>query len=84
VAGFLLHELRGMPYDEVVRLHDEEQKRLGAVGVNYYLQELERRDNERHTQVMLGYTNSVRRLTWVIAFLTLVNVALTAVVAATS
>ena len=68
-----LAELRSLSDKELVRQHDV--KALGdgvdsgtCVGLNYYLQELARRDSERQTKVML-------RLTWFIAALTLVMVA---------
>jgi hypothetical protein len=58
---------------ELVEAHDEVAGTASGgaappVGVGYYLSEIARRDADRQTRTMV-------RLTWVIALLTLVNVA---------
>jgi len=49
------------------------------VGSQFYLDELRRRETDRQTAAMLQFTNTIRRLTWVIAVLTVVLTVLTAV-----
>jgi hypothetical protein len=61
----------------VARLDD--LARGTQVGTHFYLDELRRREMDRQTAVMLGLTNTIRRLTWVIAVLTVVLTVLTAV-----
>jgi hypothetical protein len=48
------------------------------VGVNYYLQELSRREAARQTQAIAAMTSKMVRLTYVIAALTAVNVLIVA------
>jgi len=58
-------ELRAMTTEELVRRYDELATHVD-LGLDFYRQEIWRRDQERQTQTMLT-------LTWVIAALTLVN-----------
>ncbi len=64
-----LEQLRNLREEELVRLHDQRAKRT-EVGTAHYLQELARRDSQELNRTMV-------RLTWVITFLTAVNVAAT-------
>jgi CHASE3 domain sensor protein len=59
-----LKQLREIPNEELVRLHDEIAVHT-QVGVDYYLSELARRDAAAQTRQML-------LLTWVIAIFTAV------------
>ena len=61
----------------VARLDD--LARGTQVGTQFYLDELRRRETDRQTAAMLGLINTIRRLTWVIAVLTVVLTVLTAV-----
>jgi hypothetical protein len=61
-----LQALRKLPDDDLIEKHDELAQHT-TVSVNYYLDELARRDNQRATDAMV-------RLTYVIAALTFVNV----------
>jgi hypothetical protein len=71
-------ELRAMSDEELgARLDD--LARGTQVGTQFYLDELRRRETDRQTAAMLGLTNTIRRLTWVIAVLTVVLTVLTAV-----
>lgn len=66
-----LAELRALSDDALVRQHDELIESGGwTASLSYYLRELERREGERKTMVMLW-------LTVVIGVLTLANVAAT-------
>jgi hypothetical protein len=49
------------------------------VGTQFYLDELRRRETDRQTAAMLRFTDTIRRLTWVVAVLTIVLTILTAV-----
>lgn len=66
-----LADLRRLRDAELIERHDAEAENT-VVGVNYYLDELARRESKRQL-------NTVGRLTWVIAFLTAVNVVLVAI-----
>jgi hypothetical protein len=71
-------ELRAMSDQELVARLDD-LARGTQVGTQFYLHELPRRETDRQTAAMLGLTNTIRRLTWVIAVLTVVPTVLTAV-----
>jgi hypothetical protein len=71
-------ELRAMSDEELVARLDD-LARGTQVGTQLYLDELRRRETDRQTAAMLGLTNTIRRLTWVIAVLTVVPTVLTAV-----
>jgi hypothetical protein len=71
-------ELRAMSDEELVARLDD-LARGTQVGTQVYLDELPRRETDRQTAAMLGLTNTIRRLTWVIAVLTVVLTVLTAV-----
>jgi hypothetical protein len=71
-------ELRAMSDEELVARLDD-LARGTQVGTQFYLHELRRRETDRQTAAMLGLTNTIRRLTWVIPVLTVVLTVLTAV-----
>ena len=71
-------ELRAMSDEELVARLDD-LARGTQVGTQFYLDELRRRETDRQTAAMLGLINTIRRLTWVIAVLTVVLTVLTAV-----
>lgn len=71
-------ELRAMSDEELVARLDD-LARGTQVGTQFYPDELRRRETDRQTAAMLGLTNTIRRLTWVIAVLTVVLTVLTAV-----
>jgi hypothetical protein len=63
-----LEELRGLTDEELVQAHDSMVEGGGyTVGLDYYPQELSRRETERQTRTMV-------RLTWAVFGLTVVNV----------
>lgn len=67
-----LEELRSLSDEELVRRHDREAEGT-VVGVDYYLDELHRRDVERTNQIVVDKTKRITELTWMITGLTLVN-----------
>jgi hypothetical protein len=71
-------ELRAMSDEELVARLDDLARGTQA-GTQFYPHELPRRETDRQTAAMLGLTNTIRRLTWVIAVLTVVLTVLTAV-----
>lgn len=79
-----LGDLRDLSDEELIRQHDElavgtgEMTKSVEVGVNYYLQELSRREAARQTQAIAAMTSKMVRLTYVIAALTAVNVLIVA------
>jgi hypothetical protein len=70
----LLNELRAASDEELIERHDRLAKDT-IVGVNYYLEELARRDAQAQGDRVESLTKTVVNLTWVIAILTAVNVA---------
>jgi hypothetical protein len=70
--------LRAMSDEELVAQLDRIAEHT-QVGSQFYLDELRRRETDRQTAAMLRFTNTIRRLTWVIAVLTVVLTMLTAV-----
>ncbi len=67
-----------MPDEELIRLHDAKAKTTEA-GVQYYLDELARRDNNRQSEHMLKLTKVITWLTVIITVLTIANVILVAI-----
>ena len=67
--------LRELPDDELVRLHDRHAKST-VVGTRHYLDELNRRYQERQTASILRFTKWITLMTVVITFATLVNLGL--------
>ena len=76
-----LAQLRGLSDEEIIKRHDAKAQPPGAghpqIGVNYYLAELARRDQDRHTRAMLGYTKRIMCMTVVMTISTIVNVIIT-------
>ena len=68
-----LKNLRALPTDQLIEQHDRAATHT-SVGVNYYLQELERRDQQAATKEMVRLTRFVAILTGVITALTAINV----------
>ena len=68
-----LHELRSMSEADLIRRHDEEAQST-VTGVDYCLDELHRREQERHTLAMLALTKQMRWMTVVITIATIVGV----------
>jgi signal transduction histidine kinase len=66
-----LKELRRLSDDELIKRHDQNAERT-VVGTAHYLNELARRDMDRHTRTMIRYT-------WWIAVMTLI-VAVSAII----
>ncbi len=79
-----LEGFRAMSDEDLVRRHDWLAVGDGtgnastSVGINYYLNEIARRDAVRINEQMLQFTKEVRYLTWIIAVLTLAVTVLTA------
>lgn len=70
-----LAQLRGMSDDDLIRRHDEEAEAT-LTGVDYCLNELNRRDQARQTASMVRYTTWITFMTVVITVATLVNLGL--------
>jgi len=69
-----LKELQGMSDEQLILEHDDEAKYTSSVGINYYLDELNRRAQKRQTETMLAYTRRMLWMTVFIAILTAINV----------
>ena len=70
---FLLKDLRSISRDELIERYDNLVPST-SVGVNYYLEELHRRDLDDQGQRMLELTQDMRDLTDTIKKLTIFNV----------
>lgn len=68
-----LKELRALSDEELIENHDNVAKHT-QVGVDHYLREIARRDQDGQTRAMLGYTKWITILTIVITILTVINV----------
>lgn len=72
-----IKELKSLSDEALVLEHDEIGKST-VVGLNYYLQEIERREHTKSADRMERFTRYILWLTVFIAFLTIANVALVA------
>ena len=68
-----LHDLRNLSDGEVVRRHDEQAK-TAVVGTQYYLDELNRRYQERQTRETQRLTKCMTIMTAVITGAIIVNI----------
>ena len=68
-----LAELRALSDDEVVRKYDDQSSRT-VVGLNYWMDELNRRYQQRQTDSMLRLTKWITSMTVIVTVATLVNV----------
>ena len=67
-----LSDLRNLTDDELVEKHDTQAKTT-VVGIQYYLDELNRRYQERLTKAMLRFTKWITVMTVVITSATVIN-----------
>ena len=70
-----LRDLRAMPESELIDKHDRLAKNT-AIGINHYLNELARRDQEKHTKDMKKFTCWITIMTFIITIFTAFNVIL--------
>ena len=68
-----IEQLRKMTDDEVIALHDTVAVHT-QVGVQFYLDEINRREQNKQTDLMVKYTKLMLWLTIFVAALTVVNV----------
>ena len=68
-----LAELRALSDDEVVERYDK-QARTTVVGLNFWMEELNRRYQQRQTDSMLRLTKWITLMTVIVTIATLVNV----------
>lgn len=68
-------QLRAMSDADLITNHDEVSKHT-SVGLNYYLEEIYRRSQQRQADLMLRYARFMLIFTIVITVLTLLNVAI--------
>ena len=74
-----LSDLQNLTDDELVEWHDSQAKTT-VVGIQYFLDELNRRYQERQTKAMLRFTKWITVMTVVITLATLAGVGLTVAV----
>ena len=67
-----LSDLRKLTDDELVERHDAQAKTT-VVGIQYFLDELDRRYQERQTKAMLRFTKWITVMTVVITSATVIN-----------
>ena len=68
-----VHDLRALCDDELIRRYDN-LARNTSVGTQHYLDELNRRDQVRQTEAMLGLTKRIIWLTVVITIAAILSV----------
>ena len=68
-----VEQLWALPDDKLVRRHDH-QAQSTIVGTQHYLDELNRRYQERQTDSMHGFTKWITRMTVVVTGATVINV----------
>ena len=71
-----LSDLRNLTDDELVEKHDY-QAETTVIGIQYFLDELNRRQQERQTRAMLRFTTWITIMTIVITLATLASLGLT-------
>jgi len=76
--AYSLEELKGLSDEELIRQHDAVARNT-ALGVNYFFDELQRRETARNNAVQEKANRTLVRLTWVIATFTVVIAILTLV-----
>ncbi|HRB20105.1 MAG TPA: hypothetical protein PLB54_00110 [Nitrosomonas sp.] len=67
-----IEQLRKLTDDEVIALHDIIATRTD-VGVQFYLDEINRREQNKQTELMVKFTKQILRLTIIITVLTVIN-----------
>lgn len=67
-----LAELRAMSSEDLIALYDHTAGRT-QLNLNFYREELTRRDTKKSTAEIVQMTQTMKRLTWWIAGLTLLN-----------
>jgi hypothetical protein len=68
-----IEQLRKLTDDEVIALHDTVATHT-QVGVQFYLDEINRREQNKQTDLMVKYTKQMLWLTIFVAALTVINV----------
>jgi hypothetical protein len=71
--AYTLKELRAMGDEQLIAEHDNLAQST-TLGINYFLDELKRREQNRQTDTMLLYTRRMLWLTVFVAVLTVANV----------
>lgn len=71
--AYTLKELREVSDEQLIVEHDLKAQSTDP-GINYYLDELKRREQNRQTETIIKYTHRMLLLTVFIALLTIVNV----------
>ncbi len=68
-----LKKLRSLTDEELISKHDELAKHT-QVGINHYLNEIYRRDNDKISNAMLKYTKWITIMTVIILIATIINI----------
>lgn len=68
-----IKELRDISYEKLIEKHDSHAKST-VVGVDFYLKEISRRDQEMQTKAMLRYTKWITLMTLIMTVSTIINV----------
>jgi hypothetical protein len=68
-------QLQTLPDEELIKQHDAIIATHNiVVGVQYFLDELRRRESSRQQETMLAYTRQIRVMTVIVTVATIVNV----------
>ena len=71
---FTLKELRDLKDEQIIAEHDRKAHGTTSVDIDYYLNELQRREQNRQTETIVKYTRRMLWLTVSVAILTAINV----------
>lgn len=72
-----IQDLRDLTDEELIGRHDN-LARNTVVGTQHYLDELNRREQKRQTEAMIGLTRSINRMTVVVTFAAVLGVSISA------
>ncbi len=72
MAAYTIEQLRTLTAEQLISEHDRLAPQT-QLGINYYLNEIARRELDRQSRDMLRYTNQVKWMTVIITVATLMN-----------
>ena len=75
MSDLKFESIRQLPIEELIKEYDKivDATSTSNVGLDFYLSEIYRRDQEKTNMQILGYTQKLHRMTIVITIATLIN-----------
>jgi hypothetical protein len=79
-APLTLADVQNMSDEELIKQHDTiATSHYVVVGLDYFLDEIKRRESSRQQNTMLAYTRQIRVMTIIMTIATIVNVLVAAI-----